>query len=183
MGDKIASGRIWGPFPKEEFETCRSNAWVWSQRAIHQAGGVSLRIPEVASVNDGIDLHAAVLPSVYFSGPGGPEPWKGALLVKLDIKSAYCLITIHPDNCCLLVFKWQGAPFINAWYAALGLAFCTVNIHCDSRCIGIDYPSAGCQWHWPLHWWFRHNRPTKVWCVWLCSGAWQLECCDWLQTS
>lgn len=65
-------------------------------------------------MNDGIDLHAAVLPSVYFSGPGGPEPWKGALLVKLDIKSAYCLITIHPDDRCLLVFKWQGAHFINA---------------------------------------------------------------------
>jgi len=38
---------------------------------------------------------------------------KGALLAKIDIKSAYRLIPIHPDDRCLLGFEWQGAHFID----------------------------------------------------------------------
>jgi len=42
--------------------------------------------------------------------------WKSKptpLLAKIDIKSAYRLIPIHPDDRCLLGFEWQGAHFID----------------------------------------------------------------------
>ena len=38
---------------------------------------------------------------------------KGTLLAKLDIKSAYRVIPVHPDDCCLLGFECQGAHFID----------------------------------------------------------------------
>jgi len=74
-----------------------------------------LSFPEGASVNDGIDPYLCSLQytSVDRVARADQSLGKGALLAKLDIKSAYHLIPIHPDNRCLLGFEWQGAHLID----------------------------------------------------------------------
>ena len=37
----------------------------------------------------------------------------GTLLVKLDVRSAYRLIPVHPDDCPLLGFQWQGVQYVD----------------------------------------------------------------------
>ena len=37
----------------------------------------------------------------------------GTLLAKLDAHSAYCLIPVHPDDCPLLGFQWQGVQYVD----------------------------------------------------------------------
>ena len=38
---------------------------------------------------------------------------RGTLLAKLDIKNAYCIVPVHPEDCPLLGTKWLGKLFIN----------------------------------------------------------------------
>ena len=38
---------------------------------------------------------------------------RGSLLAKVDIKSAYCLILVHPTNRPLLGIRWQGQIFVD----------------------------------------------------------------------
>ena len=45
------------------------------------------------------------------------EPEKtgeGAILAKIDIKSAYCMIPIHPEDRPLLGMTWEGALYVDA---------------------------------------------------------------------
>ena len=44
------------------------------------------------------------------------------LLSKLDIKSAYRMVPVHPDNCHLLDMRWHGAIYINT---ALPFGLCS----------------------------------------------------------
>ena len=37
----------------------------------------------------------------------------GTLLAKLDVRSAYCLIPVHPDDRPLLGFQWQGVQYVD----------------------------------------------------------------------
>ena len=71
--------------------------------------------PEGASINDGIDPQLCSLQytSVERVARAAQSLGKGTLLAKLDIKSAYRVIPVHPDDCCLLGFEWQGAHFID----------------------------------------------------------------------
>ena len=68
---------------------------------------MDLSSPNTASVNDGIDL---ALCSVHYSGLNEAlsiivRLGKGALLAKLELKSAYRIILIHPDDRPLLGLK------------------------------------------------------------------------------
>ena len=38
---------------------------------------------------------------------------RGAVLAKLDVKAAYRLIPVHPDNRRLLGFEWQGSHYVD----------------------------------------------------------------------
>lgn len=38
---------------------------------------------------------------------------RGTLLAKFDMKSAYCNVSVHPDDRCLLGMKWRGEYYIN----------------------------------------------------------------------
>lgn len=58
-----------------------------------------------------------MLPQVYFSGRGGSDShllgW-GALLAKLDIRSAYRLIPVNPQNRQLLGVQWRGMQYVDS---------------------------------------------------------------------
>ena len=38
----------------------------------------------------------------------------GALMAKLDVKSAYRIVPVHPDDCHLLGMKWNDQVFVEA---------------------------------------------------------------------
>ena len=76
---------------------------------------LDLSSPADHSVNDGID---ATLSSLQYSSVDHAVVMVrtigcGALLAKLDIKSAYCNIPVHPDDRWLLGMKWQGSAYVD----------------------------------------------------------------------
>ena len=77
---------------------------------------VDLSSPDEASVNDFIDAsicslqYASVDDAADFIFRSG----RGTLLAKLDIKSAYRNIPVHPGDRHLLGVQWQGTVFVDA---------------------------------------------------------------------
>ena len=74
-----------------------------------------LSFPEGDSVNDGIapQLCSFQYTSVEKVARATQGLGRGALLAKLDIRSAYCLVPVHPDDRHLLGFEWRGAHYID----------------------------------------------------------------------
>lgn len=71
--------------------------------------------PKGASVNDGI-LHewcSLSYPTVHEAASIACSIGKGTLLAKMDLKSAYRTIPVHPDDRRLLCVKWNGETFID----------------------------------------------------------------------
>ena len=72
-----------------------------------------LSYPEGASVNDGIppELCSLKYTSVEAVAAMAQRRGKGALLAKLDIRSAYRLIPVNPQDRHLLGIEWRGARY------------------------------------------------------------------------
>ena len=70
---------------------------------------------EGRSVNDGIDLLVCSLRymTVNKVARAAGRLGVGTLLAKLDIRSAYRLIPVHPDDRPLLGFQWQGVQYVD----------------------------------------------------------------------
>ena len=74
---------------------------------------VDLSSPEGTSVNDGIAENLCSL-SYIGVGDAAKEVWQlgqGALLAKVDVKSAYQNIPIHPEDRWLLGMLWEGGLY------------------------------------------------------------------------
>ena len=71
----------------------------------HQSGKwrliVYLSPPDGASVNDGIDQ---IVQGILRLG-GGSEMAK---MAKMDVRSAYRIVPVHPEDRCLLGMRWDG---------------------------------------------------------------------------
>ena len=76
---------------------------------------VDLSSPSNASVNDGISPEWSTLryPTVDHLSTLILQEGKGAFLVKADIKEAYSMIPIHPDDQSLLGVRWMGTVYID----------------------------------------------------------------------
>ena len=76
---------------------------------------VDLSSPPGGSVNDGIDKELCSLSytSVDIIGKKVLSLGKGSLLAKMDIKQAYRMIPVHPDDRHLLGMRWQGAVYVD----------------------------------------------------------------------
>ena len=76
---------------------------------------VDLSSPEAFSVNDGIskELCSLTYASVDDVVACVLKAGKGALLAKMDIKSAYRNIPVHPDDRPLLGMRWQDRVFVD----------------------------------------------------------------------
>ena len=101
---------------------CRSNSrcHVSPMGLIPKSGGkwrliVDLSSPRKASVNEGINpewcslKYAAIDQALLFIRQLG----RGSQLAKFDLKSAYRMVPIHPDDQQLLGISWQGATYTN----------------------------------------------------------------------
>ena len=86
----------------------------------HQPGKwqliVDLSLPKGHSVNDGISESLCSLhyPSVHDGARMARALGKGALVAKLDLKNAYRIIPVHPDDRWLLGVRWQGQTLLDA---------------------------------------------------------------------
>ena len=116
--NEISGGRIFGPFPKGEIPKLQINRMGVIPKG-HTPGKwrmiTDLSFPEGASVNDGIDPQLCSLQytSVERVARAAQSLGKGALLAKLDVKAAYRLIPVHPDDRWLLGFEWQGSHYVD----------------------------------------------------------------------
>ena len=74
-----------------------------------------LSFPENASVNDGIpsELCSLKYTSVEVVAAMAQRLGRGALLAKLDIRSAYRLIPVNPRDRHLLGVEWRGAQYVD----------------------------------------------------------------------
>ncbi len=71
---------------------------------------VDLSSPKDASVNDSIEKEICILS--YTSVDAVTDRvltlGRGAMLVEMDIKQAYKMVPIHPQDCYLLGMRWEG---------------------------------------------------------------------------
>lgn len=76
---------------------------------------VDLSSPTGAAVNDGIPASLCSLsyPSVHDAAKLAANLGRGALLAKIDLKSAYRAVPVHPQDRWLLAMRWKNKTFID----------------------------------------------------------------------
>ena len=71
---------------------------------------VDLSAPQGGSINDGIDSELSSLSIDHLDALVMSEG-RGSLLVKADIKEAYRMIPVHPEDQHLLGVQWEGTVY------------------------------------------------------------------------
>ena len=76
---------------------------------------IDLSAPKERSVNDGIDPAHCSCHYAFVADAARRvvECGQGALLAKLDLKSAYRMVPVHPDDSPLLGITWKGSTYID----------------------------------------------------------------------
>ena len=76
---------------------------------------VDLLSPQGARVNDGIDADRSSLSYVSLDHLAAlvVSTGRGSLLVKADVKEAYRMVPVHPEDQHLLGVQWQGSVYID----------------------------------------------------------------------
>ena len=85
---------------------------------------LDLSWPDGHSVNDGIDPDLCSLSYVSIDDAvrAATRLGQGALLAKVDIKSAYRMVPVPPEDKLLLGMSWSGALYVDA---ALPFGLCS----------------------------------------------------------
>ena len=76
---------------------------------------VDLSSPEGFSVNDGIEEGLCSLSYIFVDHAvrAAMELGQGALMAKIDVRSAYRIVPVHPEDQGLLGMMWEGSLFID----------------------------------------------------------------------
>ena len=74
---------------------------------------MDLSSPKNSSVNDGIDATLSSLSYASIDHLSALILGRGAMLVKADIKEAYHMIPVHPQDQRLLDIQWEDAVYID----------------------------------------------------------------------
>jgi hypothetical protein len=115
---ELAGGRMLGPFPPGRIPGVHTNRMGVVPKG-HTPGRwrliTDLSHPEGASVNDGIrrDLCSLTYTSVEAVATAARRLGEGTLLAKLDVRSAYRLVPVHPSDRPLLGVRWDGAFYVD----------------------------------------------------------------------
>lgn len=118
LQSEIQSGNILGPFPPQSLVGLHINRFGTIPKK-HQPGKwrliTDLSFPEGASVNNAIDPTLCSLSYVTVDevATAAIQLGQGALLAKIDIKSAYRLLPVHPSDRMLLGMQWRGAEYVD----------------------------------------------------------------------
>lgn len=117
LASECAQGRVLGPFdPQSLAEVNISRFGVIPKNSGGWRLILDLSSPEGESVNDGIEEAACSLTYVSLEDAAkaivryGP----GCLLSKVDIKQAYRMVPVHPEDRHLLGMEWDGGIFIDS---------------------------------------------------------------------
>ena len=116
LAKECAEGRVLGPFDEHLLPQLHVSRLGVVPK--HSPGQwriiVDLSSPEGRSVNDGIskDLCSLSYVSVAKAAEAVSRMGPGALLAKVDIRSAYRMLPIHPDDRWLLGMQWEGELFV-----------------------------------------------------------------------
>ena len=117
LEDECSKGRVLGPFPPSSVPQVHvSRLGVVPKKGIDKWRLIlDLSSPEGRSVNDGIrpELCSLSYVSVDDAARMATRAGQGALLAKVDIKSAYRLVPVHPEDRLLLGMAWNGAVFVD----------------------------------------------------------------------
>ena len=115
---ELDAGNIFGPFNPHTITDLHTNRFGVIPKK-HQPGQwrliTDLSFPEGASVNDAIDssLCSLVYTSVEHVAEVALKLGPGSLLAKIDIKSAYRLIPVHPLDRHMLGMQWEGLAYVD----------------------------------------------------------------------
>jgi hypothetical protein len=76
---------------------------------------VDLSYPPLHSVNDGIDPELCSLKYTRVEEVANAvmQLGRGAELAKADVKAAYRIVPVHPQDRYLLAMRWQGSMYID----------------------------------------------------------------------
>ena len=111
-------GRVLGPFPPASLGTIQvSPLGVIPKKGLNKWRLIlDLSSPEGGSVNDGIspDLCSLSYISVDDAARAVVRTGRGALLAKVDIKSAYRMVEVHPEDRLLLGMQFDGLLFVDS---------------------------------------------------------------------
>ena len=112
------AGRLLGPLDPALFPEVHTSRFGVIPKS--DPGGwrliVDLSAPEGASVNDGISREVCSLSYMTVDDAARvieASGW-GAYLAKVDIKNAYRIIPVHPEDRALLGMQWEGALYVDA---------------------------------------------------------------------
>lgn len=118
LSSECLLGRVLGPFTQpppcplhiNRFGVIPKRAQPGKWRLI-----VDLSFPDGASVNEGIppDLCSLRYPSLEVAIQQILQMGQGARLSKLDIKDAYRIVPVHPDDWPLLGMQWKGCFYLD----------------------------------------------------------------------
>ena len=114
-----AEGHFLGPFPPGTFPEAQVSRFGVIPKGRTPGRWrliTDLSSPAGASVNDGISSQLCSLQytSVDRVAQAAQTYGKGALLAKVDVKSAYRLVPVHPDDRLLLAVRWKQDLFFDA---------------------------------------------------------------------
>ena len=118
LHSEVAKGNILGPFPPDTAPKVHINRFGAIPKR-HQPGKwrmiTDLSYPEGNSVNDAIDPALCSLSYITVDqvAQKALSLGKGALIAKIDIKSAYRLVPVHPNDRRWLGMKWKGEVYID----------------------------------------------------------------------
>jgi len=117
LGAECAAGRVLGPFKPHDFPQMQISPFgvVPKRRTRNWHLIVDLSSPHGDSVNEGIPEAWCSLSyiSVHNAARTIQDFERGSLMAKVDIKSVYRNMPIHPDNHWLLGMEWRNAVFIH----------------------------------------------------------------------
>lgn len=117
LATELQAGRILGPLDGEQYPYIQTSRFGVIPKSTPGKWRliVDLSSPEGGSVNDGIQESRCSMTyvTVADAAQGITAYGKGALMMKVDIRSAYRVIPIHPDDRWLLGMMWEGSVFVD----------------------------------------------------------------------
>ena len=118
LQEEVALGRVVGPLPVGSIPGVQVSPFGVIPKG-HTPGKwrliVDLSSPSGCSVNDGIfpDLCSLSYINVDDIGRVVASLGRGTLLAKVDLKSAYRIVPIHPEDRPLLGMQWKGGLYVD----------------------------------------------------------------------
>ena len=117
LAEECAEGRILGPFAHSKLPQVHTRCFGIIPKGTTGKWWliVDMSSPEGASANDAIreSLSSLSYIGIRDAAKGIVAKGRGALLVKVDVKSAYRNISVHLDDRWLLGMQWEGALFVD----------------------------------------------------------------------